>query len=93
MQKKVRLIVTAILVILMSIAITNSKAEAATVTVSPSKTSYTINGNKYMYKYVESSGTHKNIYCLNYAGVLNDGSVYTVSEDIYNLSADKIKNI
>ena len=93
MQKKVRLIVTAILVILMSIAITNSKAEAATVTVSPSKTSYTINGNKYMYKYVESSGTHKNIYCLNYAGVLNDGSVYTVSEDIYNLSADKVKNI
>ncbi len=93
MQKRLKLIVITILVMFMSIAITNSKVEAATVTVSPSKTSYVINGSKPLYRYVESKGNYNNIYCLNYGGVLNNGSVYTVNADLYNMSADQIKNV
>ena len=93
MQKRLKLIVITILVMFMSIAITNSKVEAATVTISPSKTSYVINGSKPLYRYVESKGNYNNIYCLNYGGVLNNGSVYTVNADLYNMSADQIKNV
>ena len=38
-------------------------------------------------------GNYNNIYCLNYGGVLNNGSVYTVNADLYNMSADQIKNV
>ncbi len=93
MQKRLKLIVITILVMFMSIAITNSKVEAATVTISPSKTSYVINGSKPLYRYVESKGNYNNIYCLNYGGVLNNGSVYTVNADLYNMSDDQIKNV
>lgn len=40
---------------------------------------------------MESKGNYNNIYCLNYGGVLNNGSVYTVNADLYNMSADQIK--
>lgn len=93
MQKKLKLMVITILVMFMSIAITNSTVEAATVTISPAKTSYLINGSERIYRYTESKGNYYNIYCLNHGGVLNKGSVYSVSADLYNMSEDQIKNV
>ena len=93
MQKKIKIVLVMMLTIFMCVAITNSKAEAQTAIVSPSKTAYTINGGKYMYKYIESTGKFNNIYCLDYEGVLNDRSVYTVAADIYNLSDSQINDV
>ena len=93
MQKKIKIVLVMMLAIFMCVAITNSKAEAQTAIVSPSKTAYTINGGKYMYKYIESTGKFNNIYCLDYEGVLNDRSVYTVAADIYNLSDSQINDV
>ena len=93
MQKKIKFVLVTIIAILMSIAISTAKAETTTVVVSPKKTAYTINGNKSMYKYVESQGNYNNIYCLDYAGHLIDGSRYEVNSDIYNLPENEIIGI
>ena len=95
MQKKCKLVLITILAIFMSIALFNSRASAAntTVTVSPSKTTYTINGSERVYRYVESQGNYNNIYCFNHGGVLNRGSSYTVSSDLYNMTSEQINNV
>ena len=95
MQKKCKLVLITILAIFMSIALFNSRANAAntTVTVSPSKTTYTINGSERVYRYVESQGNYNNIYCFNHGGVLNRGSSYTVSSDLYNMTSEQINNV
>ena len=93
MQKKVKFVLVTIIAILMSIAMSTAKAETTTVVVSPKKTAYTINGGKSMYKYVESQGNYNNIYCLDYAGHLIDGSRYEVNSDIYNLPENEIIDI
>ena len=95
MQKKCKLVLITILAIFMSIALSNSRASAAntTVTVSPSKTTYTINGSERVYRYVESQGNYNNIYCFNHGGVLNRGSSYTVSSDLYNMTSEQINNV
>ena len=93
MQKKIKFVLVTIIAILMSIAISTAKAETTTVVVSPKKTAYTINGGKSMYKYVESQGNYNNIYCLDYAGHLIDGSRYEVNSDIYNLPENEIIDI
>ena len=93
MQKKCKWVVITILAIFMSIALSNSMASAATVTVSPSKTTYTINGSDRVYRYVESQGNYNNIYCFNHGGVLNRGSSYTVSSDLYNMTSEQINNV
>ena len=93
MQKKIKFVLVTIIAILMSIAMSTAKAETTTVVVSPKKTAYTINGGKSMYKYVESQGNYNNIYCLDYAGHLIDGSRYEVNSDIYNLPENEIIDI
>ena len=93
MQKKIKFVLVTIIAILMSIAISTAKAETTTVVVSPKRTAYTINGGKSMYKYVESQGNYNNIYCLDYAGHLIDGSRYEVNSDIYNLPENEIIDI
>ena len=93
MQKKVKFVLVTIIAILMSIAMSTAKAETTTVVVSPKKTAYTINGGKSMYKYVESQGNYNNIYCLDYAGHLIDGSRYEANSDIYNLPENEIIDI
>ena len=95
MQKKCKLVLITILAIFMSIALFNSRASAAntTVTISPSKTTYTINGSERVYRYVESQGNYNNIYCFNHGGVLNRGSSYTVSSDLYNMTSEQINNV
>ena len=93
MQKKIKFVLVTIIAILMSIAISTAKAETTTVVVSPKKTAYTINGGKSMYKYVESQGNYNNIYCLDYAGHLIDGSRYEVNSGIYNLPENEIIDI
>ena len=95
MQKKCKLVLITILAIFMSIALFNSRASAAstTVSVSPSKTTYTINGSERVYRYVESQGNYNNIYCFNHGGVLNRGSSYTVSSDLYNMTSEQINNV
>ena len=93
MQKKVKFVLVTIIAILMSIAMSTAKAETTTVVVSPKRTAYTINGGKSMYKYVESQGNYNNIYCLDYAGHLIDGSRYEVNSDIYNLPENEIIGI
>ena len=95
MQKKCKLVLITILAIFMSIALSNSRASAAstTVSVSPSKTTYTINGSERVYRYVESQGNYNNIYCFNHGGVLNRGSSYTVSSDLYNMTSEQINNV
>ena len=93
MQKKVKFVLVTIIAILMSIAMSTAKAETTTVVVSPKRTAYTINGGKSMYKYVESQGNYNNIYCLDYAGHLIDGSRYEVNSDIYNLPENEIIDI
>ena len=93
MQRKFKLMLITILVMFMSIAIANSKVEAATVTISPVKTSYYINGSERVYRYTESKGNYYNIFCMSHGNVLNTGSVYSVNADLYSMSADQIKSV
>ena len=93
MQKRIKCVFVTILAMFAVMVMATSKAEATTVKVSPSKTMYTINGNTSMYRYKESTGTYNNIYCLDYCGILNSGSQYSMSSDIYNLTDSQITEI
>ena len=93
MRKKIKQLVLTIFTIFACIVMTNANTKAASVTISPSKTNYTINNGKSMYRYIESNGTYQNLYCLDYGGKLNEGSTYEISSDIYNLTDAQITEI
>ena len=92
-MRKIKNVLITILAALAILGIGSSTAKAETVTISPSKTMYSINNEHRMYRYVETNGNYQNIFCFNYGQPLNENSVYTVSADIYNLPEDQINNL
>ena len=93
MQKKLKYAIITIIAILTGLFVMETTTKAATATVSPSKTIYTINGNKTMYRYYDSAGNYQNLFCHDFGGVLNNGTVYNGTTDFYSLSDAQINNI
>ena len=93
MQKKLKRAIITTIAVLAGLLFGGISVNAQTVTVSPSKTIYTINGSKRMYRYVDSAGNYQNLFCYDQGGVLNDGTVYTVMSNVYDLNDNQITEI